>query len=137
MVGGNNISYDRNIYPDGYDILYDDNERYMYGETEMNVLYDFGKLNLNGALLRKHTDSTDTGSSDDELYADYYSDEEAEVWLYNCESSQYEQVFINTDEVTDLVPYIDENGWMKIRYVDGSGNGNCHAPVISLIGGEK
>lgn len=137
MVGGNNISYDRNIYPDGYDILYDDNELYMYGETEMNVLYDFGKLNLNGALLRKHTDSTDTGSSDDELYADYYPGEEAEVWLYNCESSQYEQVFINTDEVTDLVPYIDENGWMKIRYVDGSGNSNCYAPVISLIGGEK
>ena len=88
-------------------------------------------------MLRKHTDYTDTGSSVDELYADYYSDEEAEVWLYNCESSQYEQVFINTDEVTDLEPYIDENGWMKIRYVDGSGNGNCHAPVISLIGGEK
>ncbi len=134
MVGGNNISYDRNVYPDGYDSIYDDDERYMYGEPELSILYDFGNLNLTGALLRKQSDSTDTG---DDEYSSYYSDEEAEVWLYNCESDQYEQVFINTNEVTDLTPYIDENGWVKIRYVDGSGNGDCYAPVISLIGGKK
>lgn len=131
MVGGEEIPYDKEIYPEQYDCFLD-TDRYMYGADEMIILYDFSTVDLNGAVLYiKEEQNVDE-------YMDTYSDDssEVEVWIYNNDTQNYEQLFVYWEEEVIQSSYVDENGWVRIKYVADT-SGSCWAPEISLIGGEK
>jgi hypothetical protein len=153
MVGSSNIRYTED-YPDGFDYFYDTSDLDMYDETEMEVLYDFSGLDMTGAQLINHnvqviTDLDDVDVDDFDSVSDYYdyinnlmedySDDYASVQLYNYTTQQYEDVFTGgNNTVTDLTPYVNENGWMQVRYyVDDIDGWGYMAPSISLIGGEQ
>lgn len=133
MVGGEEIPYDKEIYPKQYD-CFPDTDRYMYGADEMIILYDFSTVDLNGAVLY-----IKEGQNVDE-YMDEYTDtysvdsSEVEVWIYNNDTQDYEQLFVYWTEEAIQSSYVDENGWVRIKYV---AHNDCWAPEISLIGGEK
>lgn len=154
MVGGDKISYSAD-YPEGYSYFYYPEDRDMYGEPMMEVLYDFSSLDTRGAFLLNNdiklsedADMDEDIPDDIDIY-DYYNymaeydyddSNYASVELYNCETNQYDPVFTNgNNAVTDLRPYIDSNGWMLIRYTDDNTSGyyECYGPHISLIGGEQ
>lgn len=133
MVGGDKIGY-ASGYPEGFDYFYDLENRDMYGETEKEVLYDFGVLNLERALLI----NTDVSAYDKEEQDSYYYDEICKVQLYNYDTQSYEDAFDSEGMVTDLSPYVNEQGWMQIRYyTDDPDAWDYYAPHISLIGGEQ
>lgn len=155
MVGGDNISYTSD-YPEDFDYFYDTTDLDMYGETEMEVLYDFYGVDLTSAQLINNnmpsTIDTDTMLDIDDFdsmeeyyeYLNQYAESFDEgdycnVQLYNYTTQQYEDVFaagVNT--VANLHPYINENGWMQVRYyIDDTDTWGYYAPNISLVGGEQ
>lgn len=145
MVGGSNISYDSK-YPSGFDYFYDTEDTDLYGEPEMYVLYDFGMLNLEGAqLLNLNAEFADLeGDSDsmenEDLYMDNgYGEDYCNVQLYNYNTQTYEDAFGSIGMVYDLTPYLNEEGWMQVRYYvdDTTDTWGYYAPQISLIGGEQ
>lgn len=155
MVGGDKVAY-TDDYPDGYSYFYDVEDRDMFGEPVLEVLYDFSSLNMRGAMLLNNDVAAGSASNTDydpdimdlddyyNYIAEYESDYRsyASVELYNTHTGQYDKVFENGEaSVTDLTPYVDANGWMLIRYTDDPQNSNgyyeCYGPHISLIGGEQ
>ena len=143
-------------YPDGYSYFYDVEDRDMFGEPVLEVLYDFSSLNMRGAMLLNNDVAAGSVSDIDydpdimdlddyyNYMAEYESDYRsyASVELYNTHTGQYDKVFENGEaSVTDLTPYVDTNGWMLIRYTDDPQNSigyyECYGPHISLIGGEQ
>lgn len=132
MVGGDSkITYDTNVYPEGFDYFYDAEDAYVY--EEMEVLYDFGNLDLTGAQLL-------LGGNNN---ADQYSWELlSKVELYNYGTQTYENPFTEDGILYDVSPYVNDWGWMQIKYlpgdeIDGYIYTTYYAPQITLIGGEK
>lgn len=143
MVGGDRISYDTK-YPEGFDCFYDIEDPYIYG-SEMLVLYDFSMLNLQGAQLMNITDisssyedtSGDEDTTEDDWAYEYYGEDYAKVQLYNYETGQYEDAFVG-GMVTDITPYVNESGWMQVRYYNDDPDAwDYYAPQITLVGGEQ
>ncbi|MCM1495782.1 MAG: hypothetical protein NC089_08315 [Bacteroides sp.] len=132
MVGGDRIAYSSD-YPEGFDYFYDLDDLDMYGETEKEVLYDFGLLNLKGAQLLNMNWAPDSDAWDE-----YYGVNYCEVQLYNYTTQTYENPFDEIGIVDDLTPYVNEQGWMQVRYyTDDPDAWDYYAPQISLIGGEQ
>lgn len=155
MVGGNNISYSSD-YPEGFDYFYDTSDLYVYDDTGMEVLYDFYGVDLTSAQLINNNMPNDTDEDamldiDDfdslEEYYEYldnytyslYGEDYCKVQLYNYTTQQYEDVFeANVNTVANIQPYINENGWMQVRYyIDDTNEWGYYAPNISLVGGEQ
>ena len=144
MVGGSGLPYE-DYYPEGFDYFYDLDDLDMYGSAEMEVLYDFGSVDLTSArlFLRNTGDQSDDISMDDPyspyaVYDTFDYRNYASVQLYNYETGAYEDVFANGEEVSDLKKYLNEYGWMQIRYyVDDYDGWGYYAPNISLVGGEQ
>lgn len=144
MVGGDRIPYTSN-YPEGFEYFYDLDDLNLYGETEKEVLYDFGNMNLRGAQLLNmdyvysNLDADDEDKDDD--YESYWYDVSyCEVQLYNYDTQTYEDAFDESGCVSDLTPYVNEQGWMQIRYYTDDPDADAwgyYAPQISLIGGEQ
>lgn len=142
MVGGDKIPYTSN-YPEGFDYFYDLDDLDLYGETEKEVLYDFGNLNLQGAQLlnmdyvSSYLDADDK-NKDYGYESSWYDVSYCEVQLYNYDIQTYEDAFDESGCVSDLTPYVNEEGWMQVRYyTDDPDAWNYYAPHISLIGGEQ
>lgn len=142
MVGGDRIAYTSD-YPEGFDYFYDVNDLDLYGETEKEVLYDFGALSLDGAQLlnlntvtSSHYDDKDGETKDEDFEPSYYENTYCQVQLYNYTTQSYEDAFDSTGIVSDLTPYVNEEGWMQVRYyTDDPDAWSCYAPQISLVGG--
>ena len=127
QVGGDNIPYDE-TYPSGYDTL-DVDDRYLYGESELKILYDFQTLDTAGAQLLNPEYEKDYN----ENYNEY-----SKVQLYNYQTGQYEDVFTTDGTVADLTPYLNEENWMAVRYyTDDPEVWGYAAPKLTLVGGEQ
>ena len=127
QVGGDNIPYDSS-YPQDYSTL-DTEDRYLYGESELDVLYDFQTLDMTGAQLL----NPDYGEEYDDNYEEYCM-----VQLYNYQTGQYDDVFTSGGTVTDLTPYLNEENWMVVRYyTDQPDAWGGAAPKLTLVGGER
>lgn len=127
QVGGDNIPYDSS-YPQDYSTL-DTEDRYLYGESELDVLYDFQTLDTIGAQLL----NSDYGEEYDDNYEEYCM-----VQLYNYQTGQYDDVFTSDGTVTDLTPYLNEENWMVVRYyTDQPDAWGGAAPKLTLVGGEQ
>lgn len=143
MVGGDRIAYTSD-YPEGFDYFYDTSDLDLYGETEKKVLYDFGNMDLQGAQLLNLNQVYSSYNGDDEIKDDepveddYYEHSYCEVQLYNYDTQSYENAFDEYGCVSDLTPYVNEQGWMQVRYyTDDPDAWDYYAPQISLIGGEQ
>lgn len=147
MVGGDHVPYTSD-YPLDFDYFYDTEDLDMYGEEEKEVLYDFGTLNLKGAMLLNLNyipedltgDTGDSGEEDDlgDVYDNIYGDgvQYCKLQLYNYTTGAYEDAFVD-GTVEDLTPYLNEQNWMQIRYyTDDADAWNCYAPQLYLVGGE-
>lgn len=132
MVGGYSIPY-TNVYPEGFEYFYDTNDLDMYDASEKLVLYDFSQLNVTDARLIKL--DSNMYSEEDDYYGNYY--QYAQVQLYNYNTLTYEDVFDEEGMSGDLTSYINENGWMQIRYYADDEDNWYYAPNISLVGGGK
>ena len=132
MVGGDNISY-TDAYPQVFDYFYDTSDLDMYGEDEMQVLYDFSYLDLTGAKLINTDYAANGDNGGDYYYGPLYSN----VQLYNYTTQTYEDVFDENGMSGDLTPYVNEQGWMQIRYYTDNPDEWYYAPNISLVGGER
>lgn len=132
MVGGDNISY-TDAYPQDFDYFYDTSDLDMYGEDEMQVLYDFSYLDLTGAKLINTDYAANGDNGGDYYYGPLYSN----VQLYNYTTQTYEDVFDENGMSGDLTPYVNEQGWMQIRYYTDNPDEWYYAPNISLVGGER
>lgn len=136
MVGGDKIGYDAK-YPEGFDYFYDTEDRDLYGEAEMEVLYDFGVLNLKGAQLL-NLDAEFLPEDEDDDWETSYKEQYCNVQLYNYQTQSYVDAFYSDGIVSDLTPYVNEQGWMQVRYyTDDPDAWSYYAPQISLIGGEQ
>ncbi len=144
MVGGNFIPYSPD-YPKDFDYFYDTESLDMYGEQEMEVLFDFGALNMEGASLlnmnyipeiqKGDTSDPDSGTVDTESYDG--GRQFCKLQLYNYTTQTYEDAFVE-GVVEDLSPYLNEQNWMQIRYyTDGADEWNCYAPQLFIVGGDN
>ena len=152
MVGGSNIQYSED-YPSGFESFPDMEDYDLYGASEIFVLYDFSSIDTTGAqLINRSMDlySEDVDIDDFDSLEDYnnyveslmdemYNYEDyTKVQLFNYTTQQYEDVFVSGNIIEDMTPYINEKGWMQVRYyTDDVDTWGCYAPVISLVGGER
>lgn len=131
MVGGDMIDYSSD-YPEGFDVFYDTSDLDLYGEAEMEVLYDFSMLDLTGAQMVNLNLTNEDGDDEDVSYMEGYAD----VQLYNYSTQTYEDAFDSEGIAKDLTSYINEQGWIQVRYyTDDPDPWGYYAPGISLVGG--
>ncbi len=125
MVGGDNYSY-TDEYPPDFDTFKDLESRYVW--EEMDVLYNLSQLDTAHTVLLM---DREPGEQDE------YGYEICRVEFYNFETSAYEAPVLTDGALQDISPYIDEQGWMHIKYLpEYPDTTEYKAPMISLVGGE-
>lgn len=69
---------------------------------------------------------------------DNYADADANVYLYNFTTSNYDQVFVDTNRIANMIDYISGEGTIRIRYDAPSADDyTIQLPQIALIGGQN
>ena len=131
---------------------YDTVDGWMYEQT-VEVTYQFASDDEIITLINRYyldDDTTTTSYSYSTSYSSiyssttyYWSEPYAQVFIYNNETQDYEQIFTDSMYFTpeDMGNYIDENGRMTLRYyIDDTTYdeyGYAYIPEISALGGES
>ncbi|MCC8168014.1 MAG: hypothetical protein LIO37_01560 [Clostridiales bacterium] len=121
---------------------YDTEDGWMYDQV-VEVTYQFGTDDNIVTLINRDYTTEEVGSAYSSSTYYYYSEPYAQVYIYNYETGDYEQIFTDSMYFTpdDMGKYIDENGLVMLRYFidDYTYNeyGYAYIPEISALGGES
>ncbi len=123
---------------------FDEEDGWMYDQS-IEVTYQFAAKDDILTLINRDytTEDTQTGSIYSGTYYYYWSEPYADVYIYNYETKEYEQIFTDSMYFTpdDMEVYLDDDGRMQLQYFIDSTTWNdygyAYMPTISALGGES